>query len=326
VPYTQTVWTNGVTAANQSHMSNLEQQYTEAVNSFEQELFTPFVFSGLVCSKDGTHANQLDVTSGIAFLLQSDNTLRRRATAASTTGQFTTSTHNTTYYLDLNVDGTFSFGTSHSGTANYLTICQLTTDGSGNISTVTDERQLNTTMFSGAAGSITINNSSGQINADSGQITSDGSGNLTVGGDLDAGGGIISGTMTFNRPQSGSDSQLMQWQASDASPAARWTLNSRHSDSSLLLADNTNGAKPIYFLTSGSLSFNNSGSMSGINSFSGSSSGTFTHGLSATPTSCWVTQNVSNSTDTVGSDSYGSSTIHVNINGSFAFTAGVHKN
>lgn len=155
MPYSPTTWTNGVTAANASHMNNLEAQYGEATNSFEQDLFTAFVLTGGVGSKDGTTVNQLDVTSGAAFLLQSDGTLRRRAWGASTAGQFTTSTPSTFYYLDINPDGTFSWGTSHSGVANHLTICNASTDGSGNINVVTDTRVLNTTLFN-AGGGVTI--------------------------------------------------------------------------------------------------------------------------------------------------------------------------
>lgn len=156
MPYTPTTWTSGVTPLDTPELSNLETQYTEATNSFEQDLFTAFVLSGLVCTKDGTTANQLDVTAGVAFLLQTDSTLRRRATAASTTGQFTTATPSTTYYLDLNPDGTFSWGTSHSGVTNHLTICQATTDGSGNILAVTDERTLNTTLLTALLGFVKI--------------------------------------------------------------------------------------------------------------------------------------------------------------------------
>ena len=53
MPYTATTWTNGTTALNSTHLTNLETQYTEATNSLEQDLFTAFVFSGLVATKDG---------------------------------------------------------------------------------------------------------------------------------------------------------------------------------------------------------------------------------------------------------------------------------
>jgi hypothetical protein len=127
----------------------METQYSEATQSFEQDLFTAFVFNGLVSTIDGSIANQLDVTAGVAFPKQTDNTLRRRATIASTTGQFTTSTPSTTYYLDLNPDGTFSWGTSHSGVTNYLPICSATTNSGGNLLVVTDARTLTTAFLLG---------------------------------------------------------------------------------------------------------------------------------------------------------------------------------
>lgn len=64
----------------------------------------------------------------------------------------------------------------------------------------------------------------------------------------------------------------------------------------------------------------------GSQNFSGTGSGTYTHGLSAAPNFVGVIQNVSNSTTTVGVDSIGSTTCHVNINGSFAFLAHAIKN
>ena len=150
-PYASTSWVNGTTPLSQTHLNNLETQYQLATQTFEQDLFTPFVLYGMVCTPDGTTLNQLDVTAGVAFLLQTDSTVARQSISSSS-GPLTTSAHSATYYLDLNPNGTYSFATSHSGTANYLTIAQVTTDGSGNISTVTDERNLTTTLFTTAAG------------------------------------------------------------------------------------------------------------------------------------------------------------------------------
>lgn len=153
MPYSPTTWTDGVTPADQVNMNHLETQYTEATNSIEQDLLTPFVLSGLTAAKDGTIANQLDVAAGVALVKQTDNTLRRWAPAAQT---FTTAVASTTYYLDLNPDGTLSWGTAHSTQANYLSICQVTTDASGNISGVADERAIGASMLAGMAGSLTL--------------------------------------------------------------------------------------------------------------------------------------------------------------------------
>lgn len=191
MPYTSTSWVDGSTALNQSHLNNLETQYTEATNSFEQDLFTGFVFSGLVATKDGTVANKLDVTAGVAFLKQTDNTLRRRAPASSNQ---TTATPSTTYYLDLNPDGTWSWATSHTGQANYLPICQVTTDGSGNILAVTDERLLNATFLNGMAGQLDLpvlynglTVATGATSLDNGGVTTSGTGILTTTGSIIAG-------------------------------------------------------------------------------------------------------------------------------------------
>ena len=157
MPFTPTTWadapatTSPMSAAN---FNNMSIQYLEAVNSFEQDLFTPFVYGAgsFVATKDGTNASQLDVTAGVAFLLQSDSTLRRRAPTSST--QSTTGHPSTTLYLDLNPDGTWSWGTSHSGVSGHLTIASVTTDSSANIAVVSDARTLNTTLLPGMSGAL----------------------------------------------------------------------------------------------------------------------------------------------------------------------------
>jgi hypothetical protein len=163
-------------------MNNLETQYTEAVNSFEPELFTAFVFSGAVPTKDGSIANQLDVPAYVAFLKQSDNTLRRRSTTTTT---MTTATPSTTYYLYLQPNGNLYWATTNSPATNSLAICTVTTDGSGNISVVTDARTTATTLLSGMAGRATLPTLTGltvfgSSSLDNGAITSNGSGNLTA--------------------------------------------------------------------------------------------------------------------------------------------------
>ena len=154
-PYTATSWVNGTTPLSQTHLNNLETQYQLATQTFEQDLFTPFVLYGMVATKDASTANQLDVTAGVAFLLQTDSTVARQSISSSS-GPLTTSAHTATYYLDLNPNGTYSFATSHSGTANYLTIAQVTTDGSGNISTVTDKRNLTAQALPTQSGSFGV--------------------------------------------------------------------------------------------------------------------------------------------------------------------------
>jgi len=55
---------------------------------------------------------------------------------------FVTSVASTTYYLDFQPDGNYSWGTAHSTQENYLPIAEATTDSAGNIITVTDKRPL----------------------------------------------------------------------------------------------------------------------------------------------------------------------------------------
>jgi hypothetical protein len=135
-------------------MNFLETQYIESILSFGPDLFTPWVLTGLVATKDGTTFSQLDVTAGTAYPKQTDNTLRQRTPTAT---NFSTTGHvSTTMYLDLNPDGTWSWNTAHSGVANYLPIAQVTTDSSANILAVTDERTLNTTFLPGMAGVLNL--------------------------------------------------------------------------------------------------------------------------------------------------------------------------
>ena len=136
-----------------ANANNIEAQYTQATLSFEQDQYTAFVLSGLVATKDGVTPNKLDVTSGVAFLVQSDSTLYRQAPTASSQ---TTSTPSATYHLYLQPDGSWYWNTANSPAANSLFIAQVTTDGSGNISTVTDKRTLNTSVFAGAAGNVNL--------------------------------------------------------------------------------------------------------------------------------------------------------------------------
>lgn len=154
MPYTATSWVSGTTPLDAPEMNNLETQYTEATNSFEQDLFAAFVLSGLVATKDGTTASQLDVTTGVAFLKQTDNTLRRRAPVAST--QSTVGHPSTTMYLFLQNDGTWAWQTSSTGPTNSLAVAQVTTDASANILTVTDVRPLATSLLAGMVGQFSL--------------------------------------------------------------------------------------------------------------------------------------------------------------------------
>lgn len=148
-------YTAGGTANNQQ-ANNWETQYDEATQSFEQDLLTPFVFSGFTAARDGTTLSQLDVAAGVAFPKQADNTLRRRSLSSST--QSTAGHPSTTMYLFLNPDGTWAWQTSSTPPTNALVICHVTTDGSSNIVTVVDDRVIATSLLPGMVGTVAIPN------------------------------------------------------------------------------------------------------------------------------------------------------------------------
>jgi len=136
-PYGKTTWT-GTTGINITRLNNGETQAQIALNGINPDLSGPFVLSGITCTKDGTTANQLDIASGTAYVTMSDGTVGKIAVGADNT--HTTSAISSTYYLFLKNNGTWQWSTTSTGPANSLPICQATTDGSGNISTVTDVR------------------------------------------------------------------------------------------------------------------------------------------------------------------------------------------
>ena len=104
------------------------------------------VISGGEASKNSGTANQLDITAIVAIQKDDDGKLDRVELGAAAA---VTATGSTTYYLDL-VPGAVSYtwDTSHA-TAPYIPIAQVTTDGSGNISTVTDARPTALAFFDG---------------------------------------------------------------------------------------------------------------------------------------------------------------------------------
>jgi hypothetical protein len=160
--YPKTSWTAGSTPCSAPNMNNLETQFAYAMTSFNIDLFTSaFVYSGFVASKNGGIPNQLDVTAGVAYIKSSTGELNRVAVGSSTK---TTATPSTTYYLILNNVGTWTWGTSGSLPGTSVSVCMVTTDGSGNISTVTDTRYMYTSVLSSAMtlifpGSISVSGS-----------------------------------------------------------------------------------------------------------------------------------------------------------------------
>jgi hypothetical protein len=123
-------------------------------------------------------------------------------------------------------------------------------------------------------------------------------------------------TLVLDKPNAGSDVELLQLQASDASPAARWTINMTVGNSALKIVDNTNGSRALLLYTNGQIGLVNMGSLglSGVTTFSGAASGTYTHGMTATPAAISALQNVLNATNTYGCDNIGATTVHMNVN------------
>lgn len=151
-PYTPTTWTQGVTPTNQTNMSNLEKQAGIALNGFNPDLLTAFVLSGITpTGTPGT--NTLNIASGRAYVTMSDGS-RGLVVVGSTT--FNTATPSTTYYLFLLNTGAWQWSTTSTGPANSLAICHATTDGSGNILVVTDDRPTAATLLPGMAGNLQL--------------------------------------------------------------------------------------------------------------------------------------------------------------------------
>lgn len=129
-----------------SYIGNTIMTNSSAATTIEIDLLTPFVLSGFNVS---SRVTVITTGPGIALLRQADASLGR---VASSGASFNLGQISATLYLDLNPDGTFSFGLTHSSQANYLTIATVTTDGSGNFASSTDTRPLGTSLLISMAG------------------------------------------------------------------------------------------------------------------------------------------------------------------------------
>jgi hypothetical protein len=146
-PYAPTTYASTMTKAD---ATNLETQAAVTLASFNPDLIgAAFVESGVACVKDATTTTQLNVTSGKAYLLMTDGTNARIDVASTTFSAFGHPA--TTLFLDLNPDGSWSFASTHSAQANFLPICQVTTDGSSNITGVADKRVTQVMLLANAA-------------------------------------------------------------------------------------------------------------------------------------------------------------------------------
>lgn len=116
---------------------------TASVTTWARNLYGPFVYQGMDATKNATNPKQVDVTTGVAYPRQTDYSLERRAFTATS---YTTTLANATYLLDMNPDGTMTWGTAHSTQANYLPILIVTTDVNGDVATI-EERSKVADMF-----------------------------------------------------------------------------------------------------------------------------------------------------------------------------------
>lgn len=169
---------NTSTPAQAAALNAMESQYLEAVLSFGPDAFAAgFIYSGLAASATvGT--TSVALAAGTAYPQQSDGSFRQRLITAQTV---TTSTPSATYYLDLNPDGSLSWGTAHSTQANSLTLCQVTTDTSGNVSSLTDTRTRTPSLLPHAQAPLALPGikATAPSSLDTGAISTDGLGTVT---------------------------------------------------------------------------------------------------------------------------------------------------
>jgi hypothetical protein len=152
-PYTATSWTAGVTALNQTNMNHLETQTSVAMHGFNpDEIGAGFVYSG--CAVTGTvGTTTVNIASGVVYTVMTDGTVGRITVGATTQ---TTSALSSTYHLYVQPDGTFYWSTSNTPAANSINLANVATNGSGQISSITDNRSFSFSLYSGAAGRVTL--------------------------------------------------------------------------------------------------------------------------------------------------------------------------
>jgi hypothetical protein len=155
MPYTKTSWTSGTTPVDAPEMNNEETQYTEATLSLNPDMGIGVVLTGMTGVRDGSNLAKLDFTGGTAYVKQLDGTFRERILASDSSGLYVVSVPSTTYYFDLNPDGTVSFATTHSAVTNHITIMSMTTDSSTHINVITDARPRTLNLFPGMDAGVT---------------------------------------------------------------------------------------------------------------------------------------------------------------------------
>ena len=128
--------------------------FPEIKKTFMDLIGGGLVLKGGVATKNGTTANQLDITA--TTVLMKDTSTGYISRVEISTPSKSTTLANATFYLDVALNATdYSFGTSHPS-GDYIALAEVATDGSGNIATVNDVRPLTSTMLSGMDGKILI--------------------------------------------------------------------------------------------------------------------------------------------------------------------------
>jgi hypothetical protein len=135
-----------------------------------------------------------------------------------------------------------------------------------------------------------------------------------------------SSTATYFKGRGTNANAILQAQGTGKAYLISGGLNS-------LYADGNNGVTflanaPINASTSiatfGKVNFN-TGGIKDLNTFTGTGSGTFNHGLSGTPTDCWVTCSVNGSTQTVGAANFTSTQVTITVGAGLAWRATAYR-
>lgn len=123
-------------------------------SDIDSVLVSPGVVAGINASVDPSILNQLDVTSGTAFLQTAAGLMEVVNTVAT---HFLTSQANATYFLDLNTDGSFSWSLTHSADPHALQLWTVTTNVSGNIASTASSANFGTiALLSAVTGTLQI--------------------------------------------------------------------------------------------------------------------------------------------------------------------------
>jgi len=112
------------------------------------------VLSGGAVTQDPVEADTVDISAIIALVKDTTTGFVSYIELAATSK--VTSTPSTTYYLDLAPDAVdYSWGTSHPA-GDYTPIAEVTTDGSGDVASITDARILEAEILSGLDAQLTF--------------------------------------------------------------------------------------------------------------------------------------------------------------------------